>query len=205
MSECKIDHLVERLNLSSPPGYDSLDEYLLARWQGTDGHPPDGYGTLTTWFNKLLMRDGYESKGRETLGVRIDSEYGALMGDDDVIRGEVEDSLAADGINPKRLRKQFISRSTMRRHLTGCLNAEKVQKQDGSDWERAAIDGATTMAHRRIIDALESLASKGKFPEPDEVTVDISVQVSCADDPYHIPVMEAIDSDFNCGSTGDPT
>ena len=199
MVGCKIDLLVQSRGISAPTGEDDdIDEYLLRRWLGEDGRAPDGYGTLTTWFNKRLMSHVYETNGRETMGVRIDSEYEALTGDDEVLRGEVKDDLAGDGIDPQDLLRDFVSRSTMRRHLNDCLDGTKERTPTQSDWEKQSIDLATKQAHQRIEKALQSLATKNEFPPLDSIDVDVSVSVSCADDPYQVPLEEALGTDFNC-------
>jgi hypothetical protein len=196
---CKIDILMERYDITPPTdAYGSLDEYLLARWTGDDGRPADGYGTLATWFNRRLLRNRYEANGRETLGVRLDSEFEALTGDDDVLRAEVVDDLAQDGIDADRLREEFISRSTMRRHLNDCLDGEKSLDRGDSDWEQTSIEMAVSQAERRIRDALGSLASKGEFPDIDTVEISVDVSVACVDDPYQVPLEEAISSGLDC-------
>lgn len=196
---CKIDVLAERYDLTAPTADDaSLDDYLLARWTGEGGRSPDGYGTLAEWFNRRLLRNRYEANGRETLGVRVDSEFEALTGDDEVRRAELADDLARDGIDADNLRKEFVSRSTMRRHLNDCLGGEKVIERGDSDWERTSIEMALDQAERRITDALESLASKGEFPDVERVEVSVDAAVSCVGDPYQIPLDEALSEGLEC-------
>ena len=199
MASCKIDLLIQTHDISAPTGeYDDVDEYLRRRWLGEDGRAPDGYETLTTWFNKRLLKRVYETNGRETMGVRLDSEYEALTGEDEVLRGEVEDDLAADGIDPEALHRDFVSRSTMRRHLNDCLDESKDSAPTQSDWERKSIHLATKQAHHRIEKALQSLATKNELPPLDAIEIDVSVSISCADDPYQVPIEEALGTDFNC-------
>ncbi|MFT4890633.1 MAG: hypothetical protein ACI9YT_001551 [Halobacteriales archaeon] len=199
MTECKVDLLVDKYDIAAPASvYDDVDDYLLARWLGGGDRTPDGYGTLTEWFNKRLMKRIYEKHGRETMGVRLDSEYDALTGDDDVVRGEVRDDIATDGIDPGRLQEAFVSRSTMRRHLTECLDGTKETNTGTSNWEKESIDLATAQARRRITKALQSLASKNEFPDLDSVDVEVTVHVSCTDDPYQVPIGEALESNFDC-------
>lgn len=201
---CKIDALLERYALTAPTSAtDDVDEYLLVRWRGVDGRPADGYGTLTEWLNKQLLRQFYETAGRETLGVRLDAEYEALVGDDAVLRAEVEDDLASDGIDPERVREAFVSRSTMRRHLNDCLDGHKDRPAGESDWERRSIDVTLDMAEGRIRDALSSLSTKGAFPDLEVVEIDVSVQVRCVDDPYQVPLSEALSGSFDCTGTGE--
>ncbi|UWG49080.1 Uncharacterized protein HSRCO_2825 [Halanaeroarchaeum sp. HSR-CO] len=199
---CKIDALADRFALTAPTSAtEDIDEYLLVRWRGDDGRPADGYGTLTEWFNKQLLGHFYENAGRETLGVRLDSEYEALVGEDELLRAEVEDDLASDGIDPARVREAFVSRSTMRRHLNDCLNGNKDSSTGESDWERRSIDLTLDMAEGRIRDALSSLSAKGAFPDPDSVEIDVEVQVRCVDDPYQIPLSEALAGSFECSES----
>jgi hypothetical protein len=199
MAGCKVDILVDRYDIGPPSTTaDDIHEYLLTRWQGTDNRSADGYATLATWFNKRLMRRVYEMNGRETLGVRVESEFEALTGDDDIARSEVRDDLSSDGIDADRLVDNFVSRSTMRRHLNECLDGSKPVAEKTSDWERRTIEFATNQARQRITEALGSMARSGDFPPLDSVDIDVSVEVSCRDDPYQVPIEEAIRTDFDC-------
>ena len=85
----KVDALVERHGLTVPAtGYDSVDEFLEARWTGSDGRSSDGYESLTEWFNERLLKRAYEEQGRDTMRVNLDPEYDFIVGDSGVRRDE---------------------------------------------------------------------------------------------------------------------
>lgn len=205
MTGCKIDVLVDRYGLD-PLGdsYEDIHEYMLARWRGEDGRPPEGYGTLTTWFNKRLLRQKYEEHGRDTIGVRLDSEFEALTENSDVVREEVMDDLRGDGINPEIVIDEFISRSTMRRHLNDCLDEEKHREPRESDWEKTSIDFAIDKADSRVREALQALASKDEFPDLEHVEVEIEVYVKCDEGDFKVPLSHALANGLSC-SNGDET
>lgn len=196
---CKIELLVDRYSLDEfELRYDSVDERLLARWTGADGTDPDGYRTLTEWFNKRLVTTVYDEHGRETTGTRVESDYEALTGEDDLLREDVMDDLRADGIDADSLRCDLVSWSTMRKHLKSCLDGEKAATDAETDWERQSVAVATNIARSKVNEALSSLDSKGELPDGDDAGVEIQVLLSCPECPTRIPFGDAIDRGFVC-------
>jgi len=198
---CKIEIVTDRYDLDEFEAlYDSVDERLLARWTGADGTEPDGYRTLAEWFNRRLLKATYDERGRGAIGPRVQSDYEALTGEDDLLREEVADDLRADGIDVDRLRADMISWSTMRTHLTSCLDGEKtVERADsGPGWERRSVDIARDVAESKVREALSSLSSRGALPEADRADVTIQALLSCPDCPTRIPFDDAIDRGFVC-------
>lgn len=199
MTGCKIDILVERYGLDPPrSGYGDIHKYMIARWHGEDDRPAEGYGSLTKWFNKRLLRHKYEENGRDTIGVRLDSEFEALTEKTDVVREEVMDDLRRDGIDPKRVVDEFISRSTMRRHLNDCLDEKKNLTKRDSRWEQKSIDFAIDQADTRVREALQSLASKNEFPDLEGVEMEIEVYVKCDGDSFKVPLSQALMNGLSC-------
>jgi hypothetical protein len=196
--QCKVDRIVERYGLeNADPRYDSIDEGLLRRWTGDGPDPAVGYRRLTDWFNKRLLRRVYDRHGRETLGGRVDNDYEALAGDDDLIREEVLESLRADGIDASGVRADMVSWGTMRTHLQDCLGGRK-ETTGSSDWEREAIRMAQSFAHEKVTGALSSLASGGELDGVSRSTLSVQFQVRCDDCPTQVPVAEAIDRGYIC-------
>ncbi|WP_179204635.1 rod-determining factor RdfA [Halobacterium hubeiense] len=190
---CKIDALIERYDFDAPSqDYESLNGYLLDRW--TEGG--DGYGTLTARFNKRLLQHVYETHGRDTLETRLNSEYETLRGDDEILRRELMDDLVADGIDADQLVEEFVSRSTMRRHLKNCLNGQKKTPSAETNWERESIEIALSRAKEKTSEALRSLHSKGEFV--DVADVDVTVTVGCSECPTRIPLREALARGYVC-------
>lgn len=196
--QCKVDFVTERHNLSAPGATDrTLDEYLVARWTGVEGEQL-GYQELTHWFNKRLLKQVYERHGRETIGTRVDSEYEVLSGDDDIVREEVIDDLRSDGINGESLVDDMVSWSTMRRHLKGCLGAEKPSPRSRTDWELDSINIARKRTEEKTLSALRSLAQKQRLPEAHEVNVDVQIKLSCPECPTRIRLEDALARGYVC-------
>jgi hypothetical protein len=202
---CKVDTVRDRYEIDSPSAeFDSLGAYLVARWRGDRGFDATGYKQLTEWFNKQLLETVYDRQGRETLGTRLDSEYTALAGDDDELRTEVVADLASDGIDAERLAEDFVSWSTMRRHLNGCLDAEKDPVTATTDWEVESIRIATEQAASKTRDALGSLGRKGRLTGGEEVDIDVQLEVSCPECTERRPLPEALELGYVCEEHHEP-
>lgn len=200
---CKVERVVEGYDLDvASDRYGSVDEYLQARWTGADGRSADGYRTLAEWFNKRLLKHVYDEHARETVGLRVDSDYDALTGDDDLVRREVVDDLRADGIDGSALRDDMVSWSTLRHHLKGCLDGEKPTGVASSDWERESVRIARERTAEKVEEALRSLASKGDLPDADRSEVAVQVQLSCPDCPVRVPLERALARGFVCDEHG---
>lgn len=175
---CKVDRAIETFEVTPTAGFDDLDAELVARWRGDGDRESQGYRALTEWFNERLLKRVYDANGRETVGTRLESDYEALTGDDLLLREEVKDDLRADGIDADAVVDGMVSWSTMRHHLTGCLDAEK-EPQEPTDWEPRSVDIATDRAETKLADAVRSLAGKDRLAGGDEATVAVEAYVSC--------------------------
>lgn len=196
---CKVDALIEEYALDEAEArFESTDERLLARWTGDDGGSAAGYRSLTEWFNRRLLRALYERRGRETLGVRVESDYDVLTGEDDLLREELVDDLAADGIDATAYLDDTISWSTMRRHLNDCLDGEKSTERSESGWERETVRIAREHAAGKVREAVSSLASRGDLPGGDEAEVDVDVGVSCPVCQVRVPLSDAVARGYIC-------
>lgn len=196
---CKVDTLIEEYALDEVEArFESTDERLLARWTGADGGSAAGYRPLTEWFNRRLLRALYERHGRETLGVRVEADYDVLTGEDDLMREELVDDLATDGIDAAAYLDDTISWSTMRRHLTDCLDGEKEIERSDSGWERETVRIAREHAAGKVREAVSSLASRGDLPGGEEANVDVDVSVSCPVCQVRVPLSDAIARGYIC-------
>lgn len=196
---CKIDFVIDRHGLTVPSETsDSVDEYLVKRWTGEDGNPSQGYKQLTEWFNKRLLKQVYERNGRDTMSTRIESEYEALTGDDDLVRQEVMNDLEVDEIAADSLVEDMVSWSTMRRHLNECLGAEKESTSTQSNWEIESLDFFRNHVTDRVGSALRSLASKDKLPGAHQADVEVQIKLSCPECPTRVPVEDAVERGYVC-------
>lgn len=196
---CKVDRVVDAFDLDAPSADAStLDAFLLDRWKGQDGQDPMGYRTLTEWFNKRLLKRVYDARGRAAIATRLDSEYAALTGDDDLARKELIRDLEEDGIDTERLLDGFVSWSTMRHHLTGCLGGEKASQAGDSDWERESLEAIRESTEARVDKVVRSLSSKGKVPGAADCVVHVDIQLSCPECPTRVSVERALDQGYVC-------
>lgn len=195
--ECKVDAVIDQYDIDDPQ-HGAVDDGLLARWLGEDGHNEHGYRTLTTWFNKRVLRTVYEDHGRKSLGNRIEADYEALNSDDELVRQEVESDIRADGIDVAELSGNLISWGTMRKHLKECLDAEKPTESSTSDWQRDTIEMARSFAAEKADQALSSLSNDGDFEGADGVSVDVEVRLQCDECPTSVPFDVAIRRGYVC-------
>lgn len=196
---CKVGDTIERRGLeTADPRHESLEEGLLARWLGRDGHAESGYRTVTEWFNKRLLRRVYTDRGREAVDARIDSDYEVLTGDDDLQRRYLLDDLEATGIDAEALRDDMVSWGTMRTHLNECLEGTKERPAARTEWERNSIEVARDVTTEKVEDALSSLATKGDLEGVDAATVDVQVYLRCDECPTRVSLERALDQGHVC-------
>lgn len=202
---CKVDTVRDRYDIDTPSAaFEDLGGYLVARWRGDEGFDATGYKQLTEWFNKRLLETEYDRHGRETLGTRLDSEFEALVGDDDATRREVIEDLAADGIDAERVAGDFVSWSTMRRHLNGCLDAEKEPATAKTAWEVESIRIATEQAASKARDALGSLGRKGQLAGGEDIDIDVQLEVSCPECETSRQLADALERGYVCAEHYEP-
>lgn len=196
---CKVEVVTDAYGLQ-PAGsrYDSLDDYLLARWTGADGRESVGYRTLTDEFNQRLLKRVYDQRGREVLGARLESDYQTLLGEDDLRRAELEDVLAADGLDAERLRRDMVSWGTMATHLKECLDGQKDPPTATTDWERRSITIATDRTTAKVREAVSALTSKGELAADEGVEVGVQVRLGCPACETRVPLAIALDRGYVC-------
>lgn len=196
---CKVGSLIEKyeLNSTTRPTTDTFDEELLSRWLGKHNHSSMGYRPLTEWFNKQLLKQAYDRVGRNTMGVRVDSDYEALMGDD-IVKMEMVDDLKADGIDAEDLLDDKISWSTMRNHLKQCLDGEKEKQKADTNWERESIEIAREHSKGKAEAALKSFISKGKIEDDQDIEIEVKFQLSCSECPTRVPFDVALNRNYVC-------
>lgn len=197
--ECKVDRVVRRYGMTpGDPAYDTIHRHLAAQWTGQDGRSAVGYRALTEWFNKRLLKQVYDKRGRETLGARLDNEYETLTGDDELLREELIDDLDADGIDGREITEDMVSWSTIRHHLKGCLGENKDTEPAATDWEYDSVRIASDQVSAKANEALRALASKGELPKADDAEVDVRVELSCPECPVRVPFEDAVSRGYIC-------
>lgn len=204
---CKVDEVIDRYDLeTADPRYETLNEGLVRRWVGTDEQESLGYRPLTEWFHKRLLRRVYDQNGRDSLGDRVEHDYRALTSDDDLVREEIIESLAADGIDGRAVREAFVSWGTMRTHLKECLDATKETESAESDWERETVEMARSFAVEKVESAVSSLRTKERVAGLEDASVSVQVQLDCDQCPTRVPFQVALERGYVCAdhAEGEP-
>lgn len=200
---CKLDLVADRYSVETADSrFESLDEELEVRWRGESGFEEHGYRSLTAWFNKQLLKADYDEHGRETLGTRLEDEFETLTEGEDLQRGELFDHLERDGIDGERVVDDMISWSTMRTHLSDCLEAEKELQTAKTDWERRSIEYAEERLLEKVADSLRSYENKGDIADGARAIASIQVRLACPDCPTRVSLTEALDQGYVCAKHG---
>jgi len=190
---CKVGAAIDRYSLG-----EGFNQRLIDRWTGTDRPEAEGYRPLTDWFNRRLMKHAFDRNGLDTTGVRIDREYRALTGSDHLAGEEVRMSLTDSGLDVDTLERSFVSWSTMKRHLTDCLEAEKELPEAQTEWERNSIAIARGQLEAKVDAALSSLHSKGELPGGTDATIAVTVELTCPECHLRVPLETALDRGHIC-------
>lgn len=200
---CKLGIVVDRRGVSpSDRRFETLDEELLARWRGEMGFSEYGYRSLVTWLNTELVTHVYRKHGRETLGTRVDDEFETLREGDDLVRQELLDDLAYDGIDGERLCDEMVSWSTVQTHLTECLDAEKEREPARTNWEAESVEYAEEQLLEKVADALRSYGNKGELVDGADAEPSVQIHLACPECPTRVSLPEALDRGFVCSQHG---
>jgi len=157
---------------------DFLDETLAEEWAAMDG---PGLRTIANRFNTRVIEITLIEKGEPPLEGEEDLIYDQLTTDKSDQSDRVERRLEKNGIDPNRLKEDFISYKTIDRHFKNCtdLERETTKPLDQGD----AIDRIRAM-NRRVEKVTENTLSELNehtslgFEGPE---VSVSVTVACPD------------------------
>jgi rubrerythrin len=177
---CKIGRTIDKYNLQESVIGGELNKNLKARWLGQNEFPETATRPLTNWFNQKILKTVYAEHDRRAIETQLESDLEALQSDDEVTQGAIVDDLADDGIDGEELLDDFAKRSTMYRHLTQCLEAEKNTDSDSdSNWEEDKIEYARETMQKNIADVLRSLERKGELPNGTEAEIQTPIILTC--------------------------
>lgn len=200
---CKVGRTVRAHDLGPPTDRDEdLDGYLAARWTGGDDHETTGLRPLTEWFNRHLLRTVYYRHDRAVYDARINAEYETLSGaaGDPAERAELLADLETDGIDGEALTDDFVSRSTLARHLGDCLGAEKARPapDPDSNWETDRIRISREQFRENLSKPLRSLAKKGRLAGASDAEIDTPIVLSCPHCPTRVRFERALEQGYVC-------
>ena len=195
---CKVGRLAAMYDLQHASGDGDLNNYLRARWLGQDEYTETGLRPLKDWFNKQLLKTVYTNNDRSTLGTRVDADYEALSGEEPEF--SLLGDLQADGIDGDQLRSDFLSTSTLYRHLTNCLDEEKSNNTGNRDsnWEADKVEYAREVVKRSVNESLRSLESKSAIPEATRATIKTEVVLGCPECATQVSFGRAIERGYIC-------
>lgn len=178
---CKVGRIAEKYDISPGISEDTLDEQLERRWLGEDEYPETSLRALVDWLHKHMMRTRYTDHGRSTLEPHLESDYEVLHRDEDDNYQAILSDLKSDGIDGDELLSDFISPSTMYRHLTQCLNVEKSEKQSQSDEtsDRNKLEYVENTAAMYLSDLLSSWENRGEVPHASKANIAVRIYIEC--------------------------
>lgn len=177
---CKVGRVIRTRNLDRESPEGDINEYLTERWLGRKEYSETGLRPLTDWFNKQLLKKEYVANGRSTMETRLESEYDALRSDDEITKGEVIDDLKTDNVDGEDILDTFISKSTLQRHLTDCLEIEKqTENRSRSNWEQERVEYVQETVGENVEGALRSLDNRDELPGATEAITEIPVILRC--------------------------
>jgi hypothetical protein len=152
---------------------------------------------LAVYFNQQLLRASMKQAGLDPLDGEVENTY-RLLTDEEVSQGtrtQARNRLHRHGIDIERLQSNFVSYGTVRRHLKGCLGAER--EPDGpDDPAETGIQRVAALQNRTVAvteSTLSQLASAGELAAGD-IGVFVDVTVSCSECGTHASIREYIEA-----------
>jgi hypothetical protein len=180
----KVDRLLTEYSLSG------MDEQLIASWTG-DADERRSLRDLAEYFNRELLRAAMAEAGMTTLDGEVANTYRLLTAEDvsTGVRTQAETTLERNGIDPQRLRTDFVSHQAIHTYLTKQRGVEHPSEPVG---DRA---GKTERTIRRLGSRLVAVAEKRLRSLRDAGTITlgtfsvlVDVRVVCEDCGTHTDV-----------------
>jgi hypothetical protein len=167
-----------------------MDEQLIASWTG-DADERRSLRDLAEYFNRELLRAAMAEAGMTTLDGEVANTYRLLTAEDvsTGVRTQAETTLERNGIDPQRLRTDFVSHQAIHTYLTKQRGVEHPSEPVG---DRA---GKTERTIRRLGSRLVAVAEKRLRSLRDAGTITlgtfsvlVDVRVVCEDCGTHTDV-----------------
>jgi hypothetical protein len=200
---CKVGGLIDKYDLTPPALVaGDIDNFLEVRWKGLGQHEPVGFRQLAEWFNKLVLRTAYERHDRQVIDTNLNAEYETLTGSDDTSGERVEllGDLEADGIDGEALTNDFVSKSTIARHLKNCLDAggKETQSTTSGNWYKERIQMSRDQFQTYLQKPLNHLDKTGRLPGASQATLTTPIVLTCPHCPTRAHLSDALDRGYIC-------
>lgn len=180
---CKVGEAIDKYTIQTPNSFESVNNYLVARWKGHSGCPEASVRTLTKWLNLNIIKSAYRDNGRNTIESRIEADYEILKGSDENEKQDIINDLSVDGIDGELVADSFISPSTLIRHFNNCLGEEKSKNEaeKNSNWEANKIKFAKHAMKNNAQESVNSLGKKGRITGASDANISIPVLLECGE------------------------
>jgi hypothetical protein len=200
---CKMGRLISEYDLTPPALVaGNLDSYLEVRWKGLGQHEPVGFRQLAEWFNKLLLRAIYSEHGREVLDTNLNAEYDTLTSSETDVgeRAELISDLKEDGIDGEAVTDEFVSKSTVRRHLKNCLNAgeKRTESAGHGNWVGDRVQMSRDQFQKYLQTPLNHLDRSGRLPGASDADLSTPIILTCPHCPTRARLTEALERGYIC-------
>jgi hypothetical protein len=197
---CKVGEVTNRYQVLPPDRFNTIDDYLISRWCGDRGVSKTGLRPLTDWLNKRLLKSVYTRQNRHQIETHISSDY-KLLSDNDTEGDDLQTllrDLRQDGIDGEAIASDFISPSTLHRHLTDCLDANKKRETSDRNWEREQVAQVRDRAAKNLRNVLTSLDNKGRVKGAADADISVSLYLRCPECNREIPFKQATNRGYVC-------
>jgi len=175
---------------------DALDGTLGEEWAAMDG---PGLRTIAERFNERVVQETLLERGEPPIEGEEDLIYDRLT--DDGTADRVERRLERNGIDPTRLREDFVSYKTIDRHFKNCTDRERetTDPLDAAD----AIDRVRAMNRRAEKVAANTLSELTETSlGGDDPDVSASVTVTCPECNERLSFTAAVRDGCACHRDG---
>ncbi len=192
---------MNRYQIKPPNRYDTVNSYLVDRWLGQGKLQKTGLRPLTDWFNKRVLKAVYIRQNRYQIDSHLNSDYELLSSTSDnhvSEHDELLDDLRQDGVDGEAVSDDFISQSTLYRHLTNCLGETKERETSNSDWEQDQISHLRERANDTLGDVLTSLDNKDRITGAEDVDTKVTMYLQCPECSREVSFRRAIDQGHVC-------
>jgi len=192
---------MNRYQIRPPNKFDSVDDYLVTRWCGLGDLQKIGLRPLVDWFNKRVLKSVYFRQNRNPIESHLNSDYKLLHSSPEEQCSDRQillEDLRQDGIDGDAVSKDFISTTTLYRHLTNCLSAEKGREKSDTDWERRQVSHIRDRTNNDLQNVLTSLDNKERITGATDVGTRVTLYLQCPECTREVSFEHAIDQGYVC-------